>query len=260
MEEFLVFFLICAVSFTASILTFFSGFGLGTMLLPVFCLFMPIELAVLATAIVHLLNNALKFVLIRRFIDKSVLIAFGITAVIGAFVGAMIQKYLGSGGILYEVDLFNGINKVGLLSAVVGLAMIVFAILDLVPLLKKISFGKGQFAVGGLLSGFFGGLSGHQGALRAAFLAKSNLTAEVFIATSVCMSLLIDITRIPVYLSMDNGGVGKNASIITLACLFAFIGSYLGKRIFTKKKVKNVRILVAVFLFIMGTGMLVGIV
>ena len=41
-----------------------------------FSLFMPIELAVLATAIVHILNNALKFILIRNFIDRAVLISF----------------------------------------------------------------------------------------------------------------------------------------------------------------------------------------
>ena len=76
MEGIFFFLLICVVSFSASILTFFSGFGLGTLLLPVFSLFMPIELAVLATAIVHILNNALKFILIRNFIDKAVLISF----------------------------------------------------------------------------------------------------------------------------------------------------------------------------------------
>jgi uncharacterized protein len=260
MQEFLMLFLICLVSFSASILTFFSGFGLGTMLLPVFCLFMPIELAVLSTAIVHILNNALKFVLIRQFIDKSVLISFGITAIIGAFIGSMIQKYLGSGIVAYRIDLFDDYYSVELLSSVVGVLMIVFAILDLIPLLKKISFGKGHFFAGGLLSGFFGGLSGHQGALRAAFLAKSTLSAEAFIATSVCLSLLIDAVRIPVYLSSDSGGVGSDWLVISLACIFAFTGSFLGKRIFTKKKVKNIRILVAVFLFIMGTGMVLGIV
>ena len=37
----------------ASSLTFFSGFGLGTLLLPAFALFYPIELAVASTAVVH---------------------------------------------------------------------------------------------------------------------------------------------------------------------------------------------------------------
>ena len=172
MEGIFFFLLICVVSFSASILTFFSGFGLGTLLLPVFSLFMPIELAVLATAIVHILNNALKFILIRNFIDKAVLISFGATAVLGAFIGAMIQKRIGDSLVVYELEFFGTLNRVELLSFVIGILMLVFALLDLLPILKKISFGKGQFTIGGFLSGFFGGLSGHQGALRAMFLQK----------------------------------------------------------------------------------------
>ena len=259
MEGIFFFLLICVVSFSASILTFFSGFGLGTLLLPVFSLFMPIELAVLATAIVHILNNALKFILIRNFIDKAVLISFGITAVLGAFIGAMIQKSIGGSLVVYELELFGTLNRVELLSFVIGILMLVFALLDLLPILKKISFGKGQFTIGGFLSGFFGGLSGHQGALRAAFLAKSNLKAEVFISTSVCLSLLIDATRIPIYLSA-NVRFYDHWLLIVPACVFAFLGSYFGKKLFTKKKVQNVRVFVAVFLFLMGSAMVVGLV
>ncbi|MDA8910742.1 TSUP family transporter, partial [Crocinitomicaceae bacterium] len=112
MEELYIPILICFISFMASVLTFFSGFGLGTMLLPVFCLFMPVELAVLATAVVHLLNNALKFFLIRKMIDRSVLLSFGISAVCAAFVGALLQDYLGSGGIVYQLNGFEYLSGV----------------------------------------------------------------------------------------------------------------------------------------------------
>ena len=37
---------VCLVALLASGLTFFSGFGLGTLLLPAFALFMPLEQAV----------------------------------------------------------------------------------------------------------------------------------------------------------------------------------------------------------------------
>jgi uncharacterized membrane protein YfcA len=221
---------------------------------------MPIHLAVLATAIVHVSNNSLKFILIRNFIDKQVLISFGITAVIGAFLGAMIQKYIGADILIYEIHVLGRQNAVDLLAFIIGLLMIVFAVLDFIPLLSKLSFGKVHFPIGGLLSGFFGGLSGHQGALRAAFLSKSGLKAEVFIATSVCMSLLIDAVRIPIYLSSESSSLNENSLNIILACLFAFVGSYFGKRLFVKRKIKNIRLLIAVFLLLMGIGMLLGLV
>ena len=54
MEAILV---ICATAFIGSGLTLVSGFGLGTLLVPVFGLFFPIEVAISLTAIVHFLNS-----------------------------------------------------------------------------------------------------------------------------------------------------------------------------------------------------------
>jgi hypothetical protein len=54
------YFVICSSAFLASGLTLFSGFGLGTLLLPVMVLFFPIDLAIALTAVVHALNNLFK--------------------------------------------------------------------------------------------------------------------------------------------------------------------------------------------------------
>ena len=66
------FWLIVLASFAASLLTFFAGFGLGTIMLPVFAIFFPLELAIAATAIVHFANNIFKYALLRREIDWQV--------------------------------------------------------------------------------------------------------------------------------------------------------------------------------------------
>ena len=60
-------FLIIVVSIAAlftSGLTFFSGFGLGTLLLPFFLIVFPPPVAVAATAAVHLVNNLFENVYI----------------------------------------------------------------------------------------------------------------------------------------------------------------------------------------------------
>ena len=53
---------VALVAFFASSLTLFSGFGLGTILMPAFALMMPVEVAIAATAVVHLANNLFKLV------------------------------------------------------------------------------------------------------------------------------------------------------------------------------------------------------
>jgi uncharacterized membrane protein YfcA len=44
---------LCLAALAASGLTLFSGFGLGTLLMPVFAIYFPIEIAVAMTAVVH---------------------------------------------------------------------------------------------------------------------------------------------------------------------------------------------------------------
>jgi uncharacterized membrane protein YfcA len=65
-----------------------SGFGLGTILTPIFMLFFPIDLAIGLTGIVHLCNNLFKLLLVGRQADKQVLIRFGIPAIIAALLGS----------------------------------------------------------------------------------------------------------------------------------------------------------------------------
>ena len=74
------FLIICSVALLASALTFFSGFGLGTLLLPAFALFVPIEQAVGLAAVVHFFNGLFKLALVGRFADRRVLLRFGLPA------------------------------------------------------------------------------------------------------------------------------------------------------------------------------------
>jgi uncharacterized membrane protein YfcA len=66
--------IICVAAFGASILTFFSGFGLGTILTPIFMIFFPVEVAIALTGVVHFFNNIFKLLLVGRNADKFVLI------------------------------------------------------------------------------------------------------------------------------------------------------------------------------------------
>ena len=72
----------------ASLLTLFSGFGLGTLLTPVFALFFPVPVAIAATAIVHGANNLFKLGLLARDADWRVVARFGVPAALAAFAGA----------------------------------------------------------------------------------------------------------------------------------------------------------------------------
>ena len=57
--------------------------------------------------------------------------------------------------------------------------------------------------IGGFGSGFFGGLTGHQGALRAMFLQKRLPDKAEYAATAAVLALVVDLTRIPVYVALE---------------------------------------------------------
>ena len=79
---------ICLESLAVSGLTLFSGFGLGTALMPAMAIFFPVETAVAMTAVVHFANNLFKLVLFGGKADWPVVLRFGMPALAGGFAGA----------------------------------------------------------------------------------------------------------------------------------------------------------------------------
>lgn len=253
--------IICTVALLASGLTFFSGFGLGTLLLPAFALFFPIDIAVALTAVVHLLNNLFKLILIGRHADRSVLLRFGVAAIFAAFAGAWLLLRLADLPPLFRHTLFGGEHAVTPVKLVIALLMLLFAALELSRRLQHLAVDRRWLPLGGTISGFFGGLSGHQGALRSAFLITCGLSKEAFIATGVAIACLIDITRLAIY----SRGIlpalaGDNVTLLLAATAAAFIGAFAGNRLLRKMTMHGIRKIVALLLFAVAVGLGLGVI
>lgn len=182
------YFVIPLVAFVASVLTFFSGFGLGTMLTPVFMVFFPAPAAIALTGVVHFFNNIFKIVLVGSNADRKVLLRFGVPAVIAAVLGAWLLSEIPDQTAVYAYTINGRYFEIMPVKLIIAILLIIFALMDLIPRFKRLEFSKNKLPLGGFLSGFFGGLSGNQGALRSAFLIKAGLTKEAFIGTAVVVS------------------------------------------------------------------------
>ena len=241
--------IICIAAFLTAILTFFSGFGLGTILTPVFVIFFPIDLAIALTGIVHFVNNLFKLFLVGKDADKSVLIKFGIPAIIMAFVGAWILVNITDWESTLNYTLFDKDFSTTPVKLIISIVLIVFSALELLPSFKKLEFGAEKLPLGGVLSGFFGGLSGHQGALRSAFLIKAGLTKEAFIATGVIIACFVDFTRLSVYAARYNSsGLDDNILLVSCAALSAIAGALIGKKLLKKITLDFIQKFVAILL------------
>jgi uncharacterized membrane protein YfcA len=257
----MVYIVICLAAFLGSGLTLFSGFGLGTILVPVFAVFFPVDLSIALTAIVHFLNNIFKLSLLGRKADKKIVLRFGIPSLIASLAGAYLLTVISRAEPLYEYMFAGGHFSILPLKLIIGIVLIFFALFDIVPKLAALQFDAKYLVAGGLLSGFFGGLSGNQGALRSAFLIRANLSKEAFIATGVVIACLIDVSRLTIY----SGAILKvskdiNLLLMILAILSAFAGAYIGNKLVKKITVKALQYGVAVALIIFGSLLLLGIV
>ncbi len=126
---------------------------------------------------------------------------------------------------------------------------------------QNLTIGRNKLWIGGMISGFFGGLSGHQGALRSAFLINSGLSKESFIATSIVIALTVDLVRMSVYASnYAISGISVHLPILIVAVLSAFAGAVGGRILLKKITYNNIRNLVAVFLILIGCGLISGLI
>lgn len=235
------------VAFLASGLTFFSGFGLGTLLLPAFALFFTAPVALAATGVVHLLNNFFKGGLVYKSVHWPTVLKFGIPAIPAAILGAFLLTYL----------------EDRIAAMVIGTVLIMFAALELQPWFQRIVFPSRFISLGGVVTGFMGGISGQQGALRSMFLIKSGFSPQQFIATGVLIAVLIDLARIPTYalglLSSATEISSRDAWLIAFGTVCAFFGAWVGSLLVKKTRIHAVRYIVAGLMFAVGVLLILGV-
>lgn len=251
---------IVITAFLASLLTLFSGFGLGTLLMPVVAIFFPVTVAVALTAFVHLLNNLFKLVALWRDIHWPVSLKFGIPALLATIPGAWLLTGLSA---LPEMTHYQAFGQEAVITPVklaVGLLLILFAFAEWFSLAKKVDISAKYLPWGGILSGFFGGLSGHQGAFRSAFLLHAGLDARQFIATNAVIASLVDVTRLAVYgLNLSLLMAQVEISLIAAATVAAFAGVLAGRVGVRKVTIGMIQKLVAVMLLSLGALLAAGI-
>lgn len=247
------------VALAASALTLFSGFGLGTLLMPVVAIFFPLEVAIAVTAMVHLANNIFKVGLLGRKAKGSVLVSFGVPAIAAALLGALLLTWLSDVPPLYQYTFGDRLLSVSPLKLVVGVLILGFLFLELLPRFSAISLDKKFLPFGGVISGFFGGLSGHQGAFRSMFLLKAGLTKEEFVASGVVLAVMVDLSRMTIY-GWDISTQHRDIEwpLVIAASLSAFTGAYAGAKILKKVTIRSIQLAVSALLAVVSLGLVSG--
>ena len=220
----------------AAALTVTAGFGLATMTTPLFLIWFEPHQAIAGVAIVHGAHNAMKASVLRPHIDRDALKRFGWALLIGAFLGAMLQTIIPSDPLLL----------------LVGIALVVLPVLKVSESWSNIRLPEAEDRLGGFGSGFLGGLTGHQGALRAMFLQPRLPDKSEYAATAAVLALVVDLTRIPIYLINDASVIQEETSLLFGFVLAALIGARLGKKWLERWKSDDIQKGIMVGLIISG--------
>ena len=257
---------IALVSLAVSVLTLLSGFGLGTLLMPAFALFLPVTIAVAATAAVHFASNLFRITLLARRADWHIVAIFGIPAALAAALGAFLLAHLAHFAPLAAYRLGPFSAQVTTVKIVVGLLIAAFALFEILPRLRDVSVDRRYIPLGGLLSGFFGGLSGNQGALRAVFLLRAGLDKDRYIATAAVASVITDASRLIVYGATFfverfwAAGSRDVRNLVLTGIAASLLGSTIGVRVMTKVTMRTVRAIVSALLLLTGALLVAGII
>lgn len=242
------------VALGAALLTFFTGFGLGTLLLPPLLFFFEPPIAIGLVAVVHFANGLFKLALLGRHADLRLAARFGIPAALAAFAGASLLVGLSAGPVLFA---WGGGFEITPLKLVLATLMLTFAALEMSKRWAALQIPLKYAPLGGLVTGFFGGLSGHQGALRSAFLLRAGLGKEALLATGVVIAVGVDLARLAVYSRLSSVGT-SHGWLLAVAIACAFAGSVAGNLLLTKVTLGGLQKAAAVLLALVALGLGAG--
>jgi len=179
--------LLSIVAIISGAIASLAGFGIGSLLTPTLALKTGISVAVTAVSIAHLCGTVLRFVLLRKSLNRQVLISFGLTSAAGGLIGAVLH------------NTFQNI----VLTIIFGCLLIIAGMSGLTGLFDKIRIPGPLVWIAGAISGLFGGLVGNQGGIRSAALLGFKLEKNQFVATATGIALMVDAARVPVYLAIQ---------------------------------------------------------
>jgi uncharacterized membrane protein YfcA len=231
--------ILLATSAIAGGIASIAGFGIGSIITPVLSLSIGTKLAIAVVSIPHFIATAIRFWMLRSYVDKHVLFGFGFMSAAGGLIGAIFHEILAApwltlifGGILIFAGLVGGTN---------------FS--------KKLRFQGVSAWVAGGISGVMGGMVGNQGGIRSAALLGFNISKESFVATATAIGLIVDLSRMPVYFYSEGNAILMNWKLIAFATIGVVVGTLGGTKFLKKLPEQIFRRVVSALIFLLGMFM-----
>lgn len=229
-----------AASFAGGAVAAISGFGIGSLITPLLAARLGMRLAVPAVAIPHAFGTAVRFYLLRKNLDRRVMLTFGVASALGGLTGAILQIWL-TGRIL---------------TIILGILLVFSGLTGLLGI--KLRFSRRGAYVAGATSGVLGGLVGNQGGIRAGALMGFEVSKEAFVATSTAVGLIVDGVRVPIYLASSGRELLSIWPLVAMCTVAVILGTFAGRMLLGKIDEETFRKLVSGLILALGIWLLVA--
>lgn len=216
------------------------GFGIGSLLTPLLTTRLDPQLAVAVVALPHLIATAVRYLRLAPEVDRETVRRFGLWSAAGGLTGALVQSRLTGPALL----------------ATLGVLLLATSVAGMTGTFGGRQPSRAVALLLGLGSGFFGGLAGNQGGLRAAGLLGFDLPPRAFLATSTAVALVVDLVRTPIYLVRAGPTIWSLWIPIAVATLGCVIGTIWGERLLRLASPAAYRRLVAAGIGAVGVWLL----
>lgn len=233
---------VAVVSVVAGATAAVAGFGIGSLLTPLLALSLGTPLAVAAVAIPHAAATVLRAWRLRRAVDWPLFGRFGLWSAVGGLAGALLFARLGGEA----------------LTRLLGALLLLTSVSGLSGWATRVRLPRWGAWLLGLLSGFFGGLVGNQGGLRAGALLGLGLAPATFVATSTMAGVVVDAVRTPLYVLRAGPALADAWPLVVIATTGTVAGTLLGERALLGLSRERFRTIVAGLVGLLGVWLLAG--
>ena len=217
-----------------------TGFGTSTISIPILLNFYSLQETILFVGLIHFAGTIWKMVLFRKGFQTDFFVSFGIPAIIASYIGAQT---------LFRIP-------AGLASKLLGAFLIVYVFVILLWSDRILKKNRVTNASGGILSGFFAGIFGMGGAIRAVFLSAYNLPKTVYLFTTNSIAFSIDAVRLSTYLTTGLQLPTVLWISLIIALPFSLAGAWLARSVVHRIPQKYFRIIVGLALGVAGIKLL----
>jgi uncharacterized membrane protein YfcA len=232
--------LITLITIAANWVGTISGFGLGTIMMPILLLWLPFTQVIFLVCIIHWFHDIWKMIFFMHGIDWRLFVWFGLPSIGASFLGALL---------VYNHDS----------TLTVWLGVFLIAYVFVLWFMPEFSLEDTWYnsLFGGAVSGFFAGIFGIRGAVRSVFLTSLDLKKATYLGTIGAISFLLDSTRMMTYYVAQH--IRLEYTLFWGLALFipaSFLGTWIGQWSIAKIPQRHFRLVVTVFLFLVGLKLL----